>query len=82
MKNPRILANPFVNLPLFMAFPGCFIPLSSSQNKGVINTGAAQITFADPANVAPELVQRVEAFTYTLVAPGDRQKAVDESSIR
>jgi hypothetical protein len=25
--------------------------------------GAAQITFADPANVAPELVQRVEALT-------------------
>jgi hypothetical protein len=34
-SNPAIL---FVNYPRLKALPGCFIPSSSSQNKGVINT--------------------------------------------
>ena len=42
IKNPEIPPILIVNYPHFMALSGCFIPSSSYQNKGVINTYARQ----------------------------------------
>ena len=40
-------AVPFVNCPRFNALSGCFIPSTSSQNKGVINRGCGCLGLED-----------------------------------
>jgi hypothetical protein len=50
-----------------MAFPGCFIPLSSSQNKGVINTARPQRRTRTSEN----LTLPVAEYPHTLITHDD-----------